>query len=480
MKNNRSHFKLIIILFVVCTHFISACNKLDEEPIGLVSPETYFNSASQAESVLVSATGELWQIWNDYSYGWQYFNHDDQLDGGNLNISYTHAEELWSAHWSSLLNINTLLKAVNAGRIKNATQAEIDLIVGQAKFLRGYNYFMLVRMYGGVPLYTDKIDDPALNPLPRASVAEVYNLIVSDFQEAAAKLPNQWSADKKGRPSSGAAKGLLAKTYLTMATAPLNDASNYAKAATVAKEIIDAGIHSLTPNIEDVFLLQNKYSSEMMWSFNSNYEDLSTDAQIWAPSEWSGWGDYPVDPLWESVWPDQPRKKAYLVTEIDGVNYKNWENKKPAVRKFLIPNISEDDLLNSAATYNCPIIRFADVLLIYAEAANMANNGPTQAACDAINKVIDRANGHVINPLHPRFTTAMTQKAFDDGVIEERSWELCFEFDRWFDLVRKRILKDKSPRYVANFSDADYLFPIPEKDLRLNKLLIQNPGYATP
>ncbi len=62
----------------------------------------------------------------------------------------------------------------------------------------------------------------------------------------------------------------------------------------------------------------------------------------------------------------------------------------------------------------------------------------------------------------------------------ERNWELCFEFDRWFDIVRKRILPDVSPKYIQNFSEDDYLFPIPENDLRLNKLLVQNPGYPTP
>lgn len=479
MKNIANCFKPLIVLSVFTTVF-GSCTKLDEEPFGLVSPENYFNSVGQAESVLVGATGELWQIWNDYSYGWGYFNHDDQLDGGNLNISFRHAEELWQAHWSSLLNLNTLLRAVHADRIKNASQEEIDLIVGQAKFLRAYNYFMLVRMYGGLPVYTDDMEDPALNPIERGSVADVYALIEADFLDAIAKLPDHWDADKRGRPSKGAAKGLLAKVYLTMATAPLNDVSKYAKAEQMAKQVIDDGIHSLTHNIEDVFLLGNKYSPEMMWSFNSNYDDLATDAQIWAPSEWSGWGDFPVDPAWEALWPDQPRKAAYLVTEINGVNYRDWDNQKPAVRKFLMPNIPEEDLLNSAATYNVPIIRYADVLLIYAEAANMAHGSPTQEACDAINQVIDRANGYVANAAHPLFTTAMTKEAFDKGVIEERNWELCFEFDRWFDLVRKRILGEKNPRYAADFSDADYLFPIPEKDLRLNKLLTQNPGYPTP
>jgi hypothetical protein len=125
-----------------------------------------------------------------------------------------------------------------------------------------------------------------------------------------------------------------------------------------------------------------------------------------------------------------------------------------------------------------PIIRYADVLLIFAEAENMANGGPTQAAVEAVNQVIDRANGNTINADHPKLTAAMTKEAFDEAVIEERNQELCFEFDRWFDLVRKRILKEKSiPTIQQNFSDADDLFPVPDNDVQLNPLITQNPGY---
>ena len=136
---------------------------------------------------------------------------------------------------------------------------------------------------------------------------------------------------------------------------------------------------------------------------------------------------------------------------------------------------------------NYPILRYADVLLIYAEAANMAGGGGTapQQAVDAVNEVIDRANGYQVNPLHPLLTTAMSKQDFDAAVIQERNWELIFENgDRWFDICRKRILDD--PKVTVreedriNFSVDDYLFPIPETDLRLNPLLEQNPGYPVP
>jgi hypothetical protein len=130
---------------------------------------------------------------------------------------------------------------------------------------------------------------------------------------------------------------------------------------------------------------------------------------------------------------------------------------------------------------NIPLIRFADALLLFAEAENAVNGGPNQAAVDAVNQIIDRANDNVDNPSHPKLTTSMSQAEFDAAVIDERGLELFFEYDRWFDLVRKRILCDKvRDAMKVNCDDNDYLWPIPYTDLKLNPSLTQNPGYTTP
>jgi hypothetical protein len=92
--------------------------------------------------------------------------------------------------------------------------------------------------------------------------------------------------------------------------------------------------------------------------------------------------------------------------------------------------------------------------------------------------VINRANGYVDNAEDPLATTGLTKEEFDEKVIEERNYELCFELDRWFDLIRKHILKEKSlPSIQQNFTDDDYLFPIPLNDIRVNPEITQNPGY---
>ncbi|MBX3240335.1 MAG: RagB/SusD family nutrient uptake outer membrane protein [Chitinophagaceae bacterium] len=469
--------RITLLAFLITAS--GACSKqLEEKPVSFVSPDNFFQTAQQVETAFAASMNFLWNYWGGYSYGYGSFIHDDQLNGGDLNLSASHGSGLWNIHYRALVNINAAIAAIKNGNLQGVPQADIDRLTGQAKFLRAYNYFMLVRMFGGVPLITEETPDPIANPMPRASISEVYALIVSDFTEAANKLPASW-AGARGKPTSGAAKGLLAKVYLTMATAPLNETGNYQKAADLAWEVIQSGQYSLVTNIHEVFSLSNKYGPEMMWSFNSTYDDPATDPQIWAPENMDGWGDASVNPVWEQAIPDNPRKDAYLITELNGVHYADWDAEHvPYIRKFLY--ISQEDFDSYASTINFPIIRYADVLLIYAEAANMANGAPTQAAVNAINLVIDRANGYAPVAGHPLLTTAMSKDAFDVAVIEERNQELCFEFDRWFDLVRKKLLREKNPEWEANFSENDYLFPIPERDLRLNDLLEQNPGYPTP
>ena len=405
------------------------------------------------------------------------FVHDDQYDGGDLVIGNNHGSDLWSAHYAAILNLNSAIRAMDAGNLgASATQEEVDLLMGQAKFIRAWNYFMLVRMFGALPLITEDTEDPTNTEITRSPIADVYALIVSDFTEASTKLPRQWD-EFPGRPTSGAAKGLLAKVYLTMATFPMKDESKFALAADLANQVMQEGDYSLVQDIDDVFSVSTKYGPEMMWSLNSNYADINTDPQIYRPGLLEGWGDFRVQIEWEEAVPETPRKRAFVLTELDGKNYKDWESDQtPFIKKFMYDN--QDDYNNYSSIMNMPIIRFADVLLIYAEAANKVNQGPTSEAVAAINQVIDRANGYTPIAEHPLLTTGMSEADFDAAVIEERNQELCFEYDRWFDLVRKELLEQKTiPAFQQNFSVNDYLFPIPDADIELNTSLEQNPGY---
>jgi len=381
------------------------CVKLDETPMDFPGPDNYYNTPEQIVAALAGSMSRLYSQWGNYSYeGWWVFE-TDQGYWAELDFSASHANWVWRAHYRSTAILNSIVGALNEDRLgSQVSQNTKDELMAQATFVRAFNYFCLVRCYGDVPLITEDTDMVG-DAISRDPIADVYALIISDLQTAVNGLPESW-ADYPGRPSADAARSLLAKVYMTMATAPLKATDNAQNARDMAKSVMDNGVHYLVEDVYDVFKIENKFG------------------------------------------PDDRETLEHL---------------------------------NSTA--NIPLIRYADVLLIFAEAENMVNGGPTQAAVDALNEVINRANGGVENLEHPLATTSMSQTEFDEAVINERNLELFFEYDRWFDLVRKEMLCDvwvDRPDVEANCDPNDYLFPIPHTELRLNENLVQNPGYTSP
>jgi hypothetical protein len=481
MKNNIAKIRNLVLIFGLLLLINIQCVDLVETPKDFTGPSNFYASAQQVESSFVSAMQRLYSEWSAYSYGHWNFESDDQMYGGELVFSEDQGSDLWRNHYQSIADLNPAIKALNEDKLgTSATQEEKDELVAQARFIRAFNYFSLVRLFGAVPLITESTNI-LTDKITRTSIADVYAFIEADLLFATQHLPDTWPDEKHGRPAKGAAKAILAKVYITMATAPLNITANYQKARDMAADVMDDGVYSLVTNIDEVFALENSYGPEIMWSFNASEDDNSTPPQIWLPSTMAdGWGDFKSDKVWGEGFPAEPRKDAYLLLEDwNGDSYTTWYGITPYVKKFVYD--TRDNQERYRSVQNIPIIRYADVLMLFAEAENMLNGGPTQAAVDAVNQVIDRANGHVANPADPLLTTVMTQTAFDAAVIQQRNLELCFEYDRWYDLVRKRILCQTAlPEIQQNCDDNDYLWPIPQADLRLNPLLTQNPGYSTP
>lgn len=481
MKNTIIKIKNLVFLSGVLLLMNTGCVDLEETPMDFTGPSNFYNSPSQIEASFVSAMSRLYSSWSGYSYGHGIFAADDQMYGGNLVFSDNQGTGMWNAHYRSIADLNPAIRALNEDKLGTAASQEIkDQLMAQAKFLRAFNYFSLVRLFGAVPLITEETNVVA-DEIVRTPIADVYAQIESDLLFAVQHLPPTWSEDKQGRPASGAAKTLLAKVYITMATAPLNNTAYYAKARDMAADVMDDGIYSLVPDVREVFALENAYGPEMMWSFNASEDDNSTPPQIWLPGSMAnGWGDFKADKIWGESYPAEPRKDAYLLLEDwDGNPYTTFNGTTPYVKKYLYDSRENQERFRSVQ--NIPVLRYADALLLFAEAENMVNGGPTPAAVDAVNQIIDRANDYVENPADPRLTTSMTQAEFDSAVIEQRNLELCFEFDRWYDLIRKRILCEETiPAYKPNCDENDYLWPIPQTDLRLNPKLTQNPGYSTP
>lgn len=481
MKKRTFNIIILALMSGVLLLLNTRCVKLEETPRDFVGPDNFYQSTSQIEATFSSAMNRLYNSWSTYGSFYTRFIHDDELGGGSLVIADDYESNLWRQHYKSIADINPAIKALNNNVLAGSvTQAVKDQLMAQARFIRAFNYFCLVRLWGDVPLIKETTS-PVMDPISRAPVSEIYAFIESDLLFAAANLPVSWPASQRGRPTMDVAKGFLAKMYITMATNPLNDASKYVKARDMAKEVMDAGNYRLVDSINKVFALENLHGPEMMWAFNVTRDDGPTEPQIWLPESMAGgWGDIKVDKAWGEAYPDQPRKQAYLILEDwDGKPYTTFWWQTPAIRKFVYN--PRADLEAYKSDQNFPLLRYADILMLFAEAENMVNNGPNTAACAAVNQIIDRANGYVPDTADPPLTTSMSKAAFDAAVIHQRSLELCFELNRWYDLIRKRILYEMSiPLIRVNFSEDDYLYPIPLNDLRLNPLMVQNPGYTTP
>jgi hypothetical protein len=492
MKNIYSNILLkgSIVLLLISG---ASCQKLDESPKGLSTPDNFYTTPAQCEAAFAASMNTLYDAWSGYENVYGAFP-DGQYTNVDLAYGANYNADFWQIHYRAINDINAVLKAVVKRKSLGSNDPEvINNVIAQAKFLRTFNYFTLVRLWGKVPFITENTPDPISTPLTPASrleIATVYDSLETDLTFAIAHL-DDYDASRPARPNVWLAKTLLAKVYITRATNPLNETAYYVKARDLADDIILHGPFQLLPKFEDVFKSSNKNNLEIIWAFQTTDDDPNIDGIAMAPSEWGGWSGGAVKPRWAEEYPEQPRKRGYILMDFPSdittdpmgpiINYKNSIDGTPYIQKYLWPMITLDEQLNVSRQY-APIYRLPDVLLIYAEATNMAGTGPTQLAVDRINLIIDRANTDGTTGLmtgsEPRATIAMSQADFDAKVIRERDLELCFENDRIFDVFRKKLLQEVTvdEEGVANpdFNENCYLFPIPVADaLDLG----QNPGY---
>ena len=444
-KYSTKSLKNVLVLLAII--FAGSCQKLDESPDGISTPANFYTTTAQCEAAYAGSLNALFQTWGGYQNIPTF--PDGQYEGADLDFGVGSYNELWTWHYKSVSNINGVLKAVKSGSLAGNAPEAIDNIIAQGRFLRAFNYFTLVRLYGKIPYITEDTPDPVSNPLTpesRLEIAAVYDLLEADLLFAAENL-GDYDEATPGKPNKWVAKGLLSKVYLTRATAPLNQTENYAKARDMADDVIVTGPYQLLSSFEEVFKTANNKSREIMFAFNTTADAPYMPGNVWAPSEMDGWSSGPVKILWATtIYPEQPRKHSYILLDFTANIYDpaaptiNWSESAdgvPYIGKLNLPNLTFDQQVSGGdAGIEMKVLRFADILLIYAEAANMAGSGPTQLAVDRLNLIIDRANAGTGS--EERATLAMTQAAFDQKVIDERSYELCFENDRYFDVLRKR------------------------------------------
>jgi hypothetical protein len=304
---------------------------------------------------------------------------------------------------------------------------------------------------------------------------EVYKFIIQDLKDAEV-LPSakEYSNNDIGRATSGAAKSLLAKVYLTR--------KDWQHAADKSKEVIESNTYALYDDYSDVFNVATKNGKEHIFSVqfkgNANFQGNSLASRS-APNEVPGInGDYAdalhkASGLYQSFSNDDKRKAVTFVSEmispVDGKTY----SFDPHFHKYYDPSVVGNQ---GQSSKNLPVIRYAEVLLIYAEALNEVNNAPTAQAYWAIDVVRKRAGIATLQNIAPN----LSADQFRDSVFQERRKELVYEYQRWFDLVRRgadyyvRMLKASGKTLAA---PKHLHFPTPQRELNLNPKLEQHPDW---
>ncbi len=405
-----------------------------------------------------------------------------------------HANNLWVGNLGLVNKCNnTLFQIKNNAQITATPDIKIQT-EAEARYLRAYAYFNLVRFFGRVPLFDSLVTDPAAqNNKPQSTAAQLYAFIESDLQFAAANLPASWDQRFVGRATRGAANGLLAKVYLTqqkwtlaMSTANLVMTSGQYDLSTPYTKIFEEGGEN---SKESVFEIQGTADASVQTANGIQYTQVQS---VRGSGIWNlGWGfNTPSQLLANAYESNDPRRaRTILFTstattpgftmygELTPVGLPNPRyNQKVYTEAARRSSVGS----NSGWWMNIRILRYADVVLMYAEAANELG-GVTNitAARNALNSVRARARQGAPAGTLPDITTT-DQNTLRDAIRFERRIELAMEHDRFFDLVRWGI---SGPVLQAagktNFNPSrDNLLPIPQQQIDLSGgVLTQNFGY---
>jgi hypothetical protein len=498
-------FKIVAVLLAVS--LLSSCRKwVDYNPREdfRITELDYLQSESDYRTMAVSVYTPL--QWLNQAVPVGDIASDNAVSGGEnasdvLSLQqiddYTHTPvnstltELWVTAYEGINRANYM----HQYRDKNLAGNTVDFagknaLYGEVYFLRAYYYFHLVRFFGDVPLFTDKrLGLSESKTLKRAPKADVYKQIEADLTEAVSALPA--IQVEKGRATKYAAQALLGKVYLYQ--------NKFAEAATVLDEVINSNAFTLVPDFGSIFLASGENGSEsvfeIQYSNNSPYYNWggynrgqgNYAVQQTGIRALSGSSDMPYAPGWSTNLPTQnlaaayqagDKRKAVTVLDIEAYKtanpaynityqvapYKNTGlyNQKYQPRKGETSGQVELNYLNNFRT-----IRYAEVLLMAAEAHIRSNTPNVQKAQNYLNQVRRRAFGDNSHDI------TATGDALKQAIWDERRLELAMEGDRFFDLVRTGQAATKIQGFVTGKHE---VFPIPQQEVQISGLT-QNNGY---
>ncbi len=466
-----------IIFLAGCLALSSCSNFLDLEPQSVLTPGNAYTKPADWEQTLSAAYGSLQEVFvGKYTITLSEFGTDEVIpfDMGWAAYSELHHYTYSAAHpfldnhyrlcYEGIKRCNAVIDMPSDA----VSESEHESMVMQARFLRGVYYFDLVRMYGGVPLWTQSTLDKDETMKPRASTDEVYTLITGDL-EAALGLPESWAdAADKGRATASAAQAMLARVYLQWGKPA--EALKYCRQLdgkfhlyADLKAIFDP--KNKNQEYENIFEIQFKHSGS--WGLEGSIQHSYWGPRnVGGPTNFGGWGGFgPTQYLYDSYAPGDKRREAFFITRYAGV-----EQTPPACGKFWdgeTGNVIEDDNLNFI------LIRYADVLLMKAEALNATGDSGNEKY-DALNAVRTRAG---LAPVTVADVPGPEQ--FATLLLDERLHELCCEHLRRWDLIRfgklEEYMRDRAGVTVQPYQT---LYPIPQAALDANEAIPENnPGY---
>ena len=488
------------IITLCCLLFSISCGSdfLEREPLDQITTGNFYNTASDANLAVLSCYSVLHGT-NWYGKSWMITEipSDNTTTGGNdpdfspidnftINADNIPNTEFWTEHYKLITLANQVITFVPEIDMLQATK---DLYIAEAKFLRAFAYFDLVRIYGDVPIITEVPSIDADLFIPRHPVADVYNLIIEDLNAGIAFLPAKRTGADLGRGSADAAIALLAKVHLTI--------GNNEECMALCRELIASGRYKLMESFDDNWL-KDVSDNNAESIFQLQYVGCGPGGTgnalqaFFAPwgqgitQNSDGWGSQiPSGPSTENPGttakdifsPDDLRKYHSIMSpgdyypminsELGGYTYPLVGASRSSIniKKYVIGGGS--DVCFMSTPQNFHLIRYADVLLMLAEASCALSGGitVTEDVIEAYNQVRERAG-------LPGTSTLTIEELF-----EERRREFVFENQRWFDLLRSGNVQEIMLLHGKQMQDFNVLFPIPSSELAINTNLVQNPGY---
>lgn len=484
LKYNLIAIALLGFSFSSCSDF------LEQNPQTDLSENDFYKTADDILSAVNGAYSSLQE--GDIYGNWYVFgeipsdNTRNQLSGSvttqnefdqfYIDTQNSMIASFWKAAYKVINRTNTVLGRIDGIEINAELANRYKL---ECKFIRALMYFNLVRVYGDVPLVLKEISISESYDILREPKENVYNQIIADLKEAQG-LPVSYSTAGDGRATQGAAKALLADVYMTL--------HKYAEAETILAEIINSGRYSLLENTpgslnidgyKNVFSPVNHNSKEGIFEIQflkGGYGEGSNYANNFAPEN-SGTNVVAVGGTGGNNIPEMDIYNAYEEGDLRrdfSMSLGYYDNRKNNewVESRYVCKFMDVPYQNNDASNNYPVIRYADVILMYAEALNQ--NGKTAEACKYLNMTRRRGFGYQTTETSPVDLQTTDKAQFALMVEQERRVELAFENHRWFDLIRTgravEVMKSKG----FSLNETNLICPIPQKQIDVNPKLTQN------